>query len=191
MHTEPLSKLVILTMDGYPPIICLKCGSYLVWSTQPHLVYRTPTCVCHTEEQLVSPCHKSFARQTVLTSVAPLHEAWTAILLFPVAWDLVWASRIRRPRRIRCRCRLGLIAHSRCVRADKFSFGSESVRVGSVLRSGFRGLDRMDSTSRGRRRQRRRLRAVFAGSSRFLLPGLCTLARPEHVSASDRRSSVS
>jgi len=96
-HTEPLSKLVILPMDGSPPIICLKCGSYLVWSTQPHLVYRTPTrvghteeqcvchteeqcvchteeqCVCHTEEQLVSPCHKSFARQTVLASVAPLH----------------------------------------------------------------------------------------------------------------------
>jgi hypothetical protein len=81
LHTEPLSKLVILPMDGSPPIICLKCGSYLVWSAQTHLVYRTPTCVCHTEEQcvchterqLVSPCHKSFARQTVLASVAPLH----------------------------------------------------------------------------------------------------------------------
>jgi hypothetical protein len=55
LHTEPLSKLVILPMDGSPPIICLKCGSYIVWSTQPHLVYRTPTRVCHTEEQCV--CH--------------------------------------------------------------------------------------------------------------------------------------
>jgi len=47
LHTEPLSKLVILPMNGSPPIIFLKCGSYLVCSTQPHLVCQTPNCVSH------------------------------------------------------------------------------------------------------------------------------------------------
>jgi len=111
LHTEPLSKLVVLPMNGSPPIICLKCGSNLVWIAQPYLVYRTPNCVCHTEEQcvchteeqLVSPCHKSFARQTVLVSVAPLQynrtltRQYTLHSRFQISWKVSYLLHLREP----------------------------------------------------------------------------------------------
>jgi hypothetical protein len=63
-------------MDGFSPIICLKCGSYIVWSTQPHLVYRTPTCVCHTEEQCV--CHTEEQLVSPVTSPLLGKRCWPA-----------------------------------------------------------------------------------------------------------------